>query len=51
MRVWVLSGSLVRAERVEEVLYGLFGQVELIRAGVGKEGLFGARVGEREYKK
>lgn len=46
--VWVLSGPLVGTEGVEEVLDGLFGQVELIWAGVGKKGLFGARVGKSE---
>jgi len=46
--VWVLSGPLVGTEGVDEVLDSLFGQVELVWAGVGKEGLFGARVGKRE---
>lgn len=46
--VWMLSGPLVGTEGVEEVLNGLFGQVELVWAGVGKKGLFGARVGKSE---
>lgn len=35
----------MRSEGVKEVLDGLFGQVELVWTGVGKEGLFGAGVG------
>jgi hypothetical protein len=46
--VWVLSGPLVGTEGVDEVVDGLFGQVELVWAGVCKEGLFGARVRKSE---
>ena len=41
----------MRSEGVFEVLDGLFVQVELVWAGVGKEGLFGARVGECERRR
>ena len=43
--VWMLARPLMRSEGVKEVLDGLFGQIELVWAGVGKEGLLGARVG------
>ena len=46
--MWVLSGTLVWSERGYEILDGLFGQVKLVGASVGEEGLFGTRVGESE---
>lgn len=46
----VLARTVVRSEGVFEVLDGPFGQVELVWAGMGKEGLFGARVGECERR-
>lgn len=36
------------SERVEKVLDDLFGQVELIWAGVGEKRLFGAQIGKSE---
>ena len=41
----------MRSEGVKEVLDGLFGQVELVWEGMGKEGLSGARVGECERRR
>jgi len=38
----------VGSKRVDKILDGLFGEVKLVRAGVGEKGFFGTRVRESE---